>query len=394
MSTNDSKSLHNRLAKHLIDVPRSGIRDFFEIVSTMQDVISLGIGEPDFDTPWHIREASLFALERGATSYTSNLGLLKLRQAIANYVQKTFQVKYDPAKEVLISVGVSEALDIAIRALCNPGDEFLYHEPCYVSYGPLIQFAHGVPVVVPTTIEHEFRLTRDALEAAVTPRTKALLLNYPNNPTGAALTPEDTRSIAEFAIEHDLLVITDEIYAELTYIGAHQSIAALPGMRERTIFLHGFSKAWAMTGFRLGYACAPPELTDAMMKIHQYSMLCAPILSQEAGLEALKQPEHDIAEMRSEYNKRRHFLLNSFSEMGLSCFEPRGAFYAFPCIKDTGLTSKEFALKLLDEENVACVPGTAFGASGEGFVRCAYATSMDDLKEAMKRMAAFLKRLR
>ena len=390
MNTNGSKSLPDVLAKNLAEVPRSGIRDFFEVVSAMQDVISLGIGEPDFDAPWHIREASIFALERGATSYTSNLGLLKLRRAISDYVRDTFGLDYAPEEEILVAVGVSEALDLAIRAICNPGDEILYHEPCYVSYGPLIRFAHGAPVVVPTTVDNEFRLTRADLEKAVTPRTKALLLNYPNNPTGAALTPEEAKEIAEFVAEHDLILITDEIYAELTYDRAHVSVASFPGLRERTIFLHGFSKAWAMTGYRIGYACAPPVLTDAMMKIHQYTMLCAPILSQEAALEALKNPQADIGEMKTEYLKRRNFLLNSFAEMGISCFMPRGAFYAFPCIRNTGRTSKEFALRLLEQEKVACVPGTAFGPSGEGFVRCSYATSLDNLKEAVRRMGRFI----
>ena len=390
MNTNGSKSLPDVLAKNLAEVPRSGIRDFFEVVSAMEDVISLGIGEPDFDAPWHIREASIFALERGATSYTSNLGLLKLRRAISDYVRDTFGLDYAPEEEILVAVGVSEALDLAIRAICNPGDEILYHEPCYVSYGPLIRFAHGVPVVVPTTVDNEFRLTRPDLEKAITPRTKALLLNYPNNPTGAALTPEEAKEIAEFVAEHDLILITDEIYAELTYDRAHVSVASFPGLRERTIFLHGFSKAWAMTGYRIGYACAPPVLTDAMMKIHQYTMLCAPILSQEAALEALKNPQADIGEMKTEYLKRRNFLLNSFAGMGISCFMPRGAFYAFPCIRNTGRTSKEFALRLLEQEKVACVPGTAFGPSGEGFVRCSYATSLDNLKEAVQRMGRFI----
>lgn len=390
---NDSKSLHDVIARNLVDVPRSGIRDFFEIVSAMDDVISLGIGEPDFDAPWHIREASVYALERGATSYTSNLGLLKLRQAISVYLQRTMQLQYDAKTEILIAVGVSEALDLAVRAICNPGDEIMYHEPCYVSYGPLIQFAHGVPVPVPTCVENEFRLTREALEERVTKKTKALLLNYPNNPTGAGLTQENAQDIAGFVMDHDLILVTDEIYAELTYEGRHHSVAAVPGMRERTIFLHGFSKAWAMTGFRLGYACAPAPLTDAMMKIHQYTMLCAPILSQEAAMEALKDPESDITEMKSAYLKRRNFLLKSFAELGLPCFMPRGAFYAFPSIQATGLDSKTFALKLLEQERVACVPGTAFGASGEGFVRCSYATSIDALKIAVERIGRFLSSL-
>ena len=388
-----SKSLRNRIAPHIRDIPRSGIRDFFDIVSTMKDVISLGIGEPDFDTPWHIREAAIQSLEQGVTSYTSNLGLLSLRKALSAYVDRTFGVRYDAASEILITVGVSEALDLAVRALLEPGDEVLYHEPCYVSYAPVIVFAHGKPVAVETRAENGFRLTRADLEAKVTPRTRLLMLNYPNNPTGAALRPDDMRDIADFAVKHDLIVITDEIYAELTYDGKHSSIAALPGMKDRTIFLHGFSKAWAMTGFRLGYACAPAELTEAMMKIHQYTMLCAPITAQEAAVEALKQPEEDIEEMRAEYQRRRNFLHNSFNEMGLPCGKPAGAFYAFPSVGHLGLSSKEFALKLLDQEKVAMVPGTAFGPCGEGFVRAAYATGMDDLKEAMLRLDRFVKRL-
>jgi aminotransferase len=386
----DSKSLPERLAQQLAEVPRSGIRDFFEIVSTMQDVISLGIGEPDFESPWRIREASIFALEKGATSYTSNLGLLKLRQSVSRYLERVYGLRYDAKDEILVTVGVSEALDLAIRAICNPGDEIMYHEPCYVSYGPLIQFAHGVPVPVPTQVDTEFRLTREALEARVSDKTKALILNYPNNPTGAALTAADAEAIADFVRAHDLLLITDEIYAELTYDQAHVSVATQPGMRERTIFLHGLSKAWAMTGFRIGYACAPAVLTDAMMKIHQYTMLCAPILSQEAAAEALDRGEADREEMKQAYRLRRNFIHRAFDEMGVSCFMPRGAFYAFPYIGDTGLSSKEFAMQLLERERVACVPGPAFGPSGDGFVRCSYATSMDQLKEAMARMARFV----
>ena len=394
MSTNDSKSLRNRIAPHVRDIPRSGIRDFFDIVSTMKDVISLGIGEPDFDTPWHVREAAINGLERGNTSYTSNMGLIELRRALAGYVDKTFGVKYDPETEILITVGVSEALDLAVRALLEPGDEVLYHEPCYVSYRPVIIFAYGKPVAVETRGEDGFRVTRAQLEAKVTKRTKLLMLNYPNNPTGGVMSRSDLEEIAAFAREHDLIVLADEIYAELTYDSKHVSIASLPGMKERTIFFHGFSKAWAMTGFRMGYTCAPPELTEAMMKIHQYTMLCAPITSQEAALEALEKPEEDISEMRDEYARRRNFLHNSFAAMGLPCHKPLGAFYAFPNVKAYGLTSKDFALRLLDEERVAVVPGSAFGSCGEGFVRCAYATSMDDLKEAMLRLERFLKRLK
>ena len=383
----------SRIAAHVRDIPRSGIRDFFDIVSTMKDVISLGIGEPDFDTPWHIREAAINALERGSTSYTSNMGLLSLRQAIARYVETTYGVRYKPETEVLITVGVSEALDLALRAIIEPGDEILYHEPCYVSYAPVVIFAHGKPVAVETRAEDGFRLTRAQLEAKVTPRTKALMLNFPNNPTGATLGADDVREIAAFAVEHDLLVITDEIYAELTYDGTHVSIASMPGMKERTIFLHGYSKAWAMTGFRMGYACSTPELIEAMMKIHQYTMLCASIISQEAAVEALNSPGTDVEEMRSEYHRRRNFLYNSFKEMGLPCHTPRGAFYAFPYVGHLGLTSKEFALRLLDQEKVAVVPGTAFGPCGEGFVRCAYATGMEDLQEAMRRLARFTRTL-
>ena len=389
---NGSKSLRSRIAPHVRDLPRSGIRDFFDIVSTMKDVISLGIGEPDFDTPWHIREAAISSLERGHTGYTSNLGLIQLRKALSRYVERVFGATYDPASEILITVGVSEALDLAVRALLQPGDEVLYHEPCYVSYRPIIVLAGGVPVVVETHARDDFRLTRASLEAKVTPKTRLLMLNFPNNPTGAVLSAEDVRDIAAFVVERDLLVITDEIYAELTYDGKHTSIASLPGMKERTIFMHGFSKAWAMTGFRLGYACAPAELTEAMMKIHQYTMLCAPITAQEAALEALEHPEEDIEEMRSEYQRRRNFLHNSFHAMGLPCSKPAGAFYAFPQIGQFGIPAKEFALKFLDEEKVAMVPGTAFGPCGEGFVRAAYATGMDDLKEAMVRLERFIKK--
>lgn len=394
MPTNDSRSLHSFIARHVVDIPRSGIRDFFDIVSTMKDVISLGIGEPDFDTPWHVREFTVFALEHGATHYTSNMGLLELRRAIALYVEKTFRASYDPEKEILITVGVSEALDLALRALLNPGDEVLYHEPCYVSYRADVVLAHGRPLTVETRRDNDFRLTRAMLERQATPRTKLLLLNFPNNPTGATLRKEDLEEIAAFARERDLLVITDEIYAELTHDGEHTSIASLPGMKERTIFLHGFSKAWAMTGFRLGYACAPPELTEAMMKVHQYTMLCAPTMSQKAAIEALTKPETDVKVMADEYRRRRNLLVRGFEDIGLPCSRPGGAFYAFPSIGHLGISSRDFALKLLEEEKVAVVPGTAFGACGEGFVRCAYATSMDNLQEAMKRMGRFVKRLK
>jgi len=386
-------SISAKIASHIRDIPKSGIRDFFDIVSTMKDVISLGIGEPDFDTPWHVREAAIESLERGATAYTSNLGLLELRQALSAYVARTFDVKYDATAEMLVTVGVSEGLDLALRAILEPGDEVLYHEPCYVSYRPVITFARGIPVAIETRGADDFRVTREQLEAKVTKKTKAIMLNYPNNPTGATLRPEDVDMIADFARKHDLLVLSDEIYAELTYDGEHTCIASLPGMKERTIFFHGFSKAWAMTGFRLGYVCAPAPLTDAMMKIHQYTMLCAPITSQIAAVEALVKPEEDIAEMRNEYARRRNFIHASFEAMGMQCPRPRGAFYAFPSIQSFDITSKDFALQLLGEERVAMVPGTAFGACGEGFMRCSYATSMEEIKEAMARIARFLKRL-
>jgi aminotransferase len=376
------------------DIPRSGIRDFFEIVSTMKDVISLGIGEPDFDTPWHVRESTVFALERGATHYTSNFGYLELRRALARYVARSFRAEYDPNNEVLVTVGVSEALDLALRALINPGDEVLYHEPCYVSYRATILFAHGTPIAVETRPENAFRLTRAMLEARVTSRTKVLMLNFPNNPTGAIMSRQDLEDIAAFARERDLIVITDEIYGELTYDSPHASIVSLPGLRERTIFLHGFSKAWAMTGFRLGYACGPAELIEAMMKIHQYTMLCASSLSQKAALEALARPETDIVEMVDEYRRRRNFVAAAFADMSLHCHRPLGAFYAFPSIAQFGLSSRDFALKFLHEEKVAVVPGTAFGDCGEGFVRCAYATSMENIKEAMLRLARFTKKLK
>lgn len=389
---NGSVSLRDRVSATVRDIPRSGIRDFFDIVTTMKDVISLGIGEPDFDTPWHVRESTVFALERGVTHYTSNLGYLELRRALAKYVRKTFGAEYNPDTEVLITVGVSEALDLALRALLNPGDEVLYHEPCYVSYRATILFAHGVPRAVETKAENGFRLTRAMLEANCTPKTKALMLNFPNNPTGAVMSRADLEDLAAFARERDLIVITDEIYGELTYDAPHTSIVSLPGLRDRTIFLHGFSKAWAMTGFRLGYACGPAELIEAMMKIHQYTMLCASSLSQKAALEALARPDSDVGEMVSEYRRRRNFVVAAFADLGLECHRPLGAFYAFPSVAKFGLPARDFALQLLREERVAVVPGTAFGECGEGFVRCAYATSLDNLKEAVTRLRRFLAR--
>jgi aminotransferase len=393
MKTNDPKSLRNRIAGHVRDIPRSGIRDFFDIVSTRADVISLGVGEPDFVTPWHIREAAITALEQGVTSYTSNLGLLTLRKEISGYVRKITGVAYNPDNEILITVGVSEAMDLAVRALIEPGDEVLYHEPCYVSYSPVIIFAHGVPVKVETSAENGFKLTRKQLEAKVTKKTKLLMLNFPTNPTGAVLSRQEIEEIAAFAIEHDLIVLTDEIYGELTYDQQHISLLSVPGMKERTVYLHGFSKAWAMTGFRMGFSCAPPELTEAMMKIHQYTMLCAPVLSQKAAIEALRDPKRDIDEMRDSYCVRRNYMHSAFQDMGIDCHLPGGAFYMFPNIAKFGISSYDFAMKLLEAENVAVVPGTAFGACGQGFVRCCYATALDDIKEAMTRIARFVKTL-
>jgi len=393
MKTNAPKSLRNRIASHVRDIPRSGIRDFFDIVSTRSDVISLGVGEPDFVTPWHIREAAISALEQGVTSYTANLGLFSLRKALSGYVKNITGTDYNPDNEILVTVGVSEAMDLALRALIDPGDEVLYHEPCYVSYNPVITFAHGVPVRVETSVENGFKLTRAQLEAKLSPKTKVLVLNFPTNPTGAFLSQNETEEIAAFAIENDLIVLTDEIYGELSYDQPHVSFVSIPGMKERTVYLHGFSKAWAMTGFRMGFSCAPPELTEAMMKIHQYTMLCAPILSQKAALEALKNPESDIAEMRDSYCVRRNYMHGAFQEMGIDCFLPGGAFYMFPTIEKFGLSSYDFAMKLLEAENVAVVPGTAFGPCGEGSVRCCYATALDDLKEAMPRIARFVSEL-
>src|SRR5271170_1107351 len=362
-----SSSSTNFVADHVRDIPRSGIRDFFEIVQSMQGVISLGIGEPDFVTPWHIREAAIYALERGKTGYTSNLGLLRLREAISEYVSTDYHLQYDPATEVLVTVGVSEALDLALRAVLNPGDEVLYHEPCYVSYSPSIALAHGKAVAIGTREEDEFKLRPAALRAAITPRSKVLLLNFPTNPTGAVLSKVELEEIAAICREHNLLVITDEIYSELSYAEAHTSIASLPGMPERTIFLHGFSKAFAMTGFRVGYACGPAELIDAMMKVHQYSMLCAPILSQEAAIEALNRGEDGVKSMREQYHRRRDLVVGRLNGAGLTCRPPGGAFYVFPSVASTGLGEREFAYGLLDAQKVAVVPGSAFGENGRGF---------------------------
>ncbi len=390
-----NKIIKSRVAEHISVLPKSGIRDFFELVNSMgSDVISLGIGEPDFVTPWHIRESAIFAMEKGHTSYTSNLGLLSLRKEISSYVDKYYHIKYDPKTECIITVGVSEALDLIIRAIITPGDEIIYHEPCYVSYSPEIRMAHGVPVPVVTKEKNKFALDPKDFEKAITSKTKAILLNFPCNPTGASLTPEDVREIAKIAVKHDLIVITDEIYSELTYDGNHVSIASMPGMKERTIFLHGFSKAYAMTGFRMGYACGPADLIDAMMKIHQYSMLCASIIAQEAAVEALQHGRGEMEKMKAEYCRRRNLIVKRLNEIGLKCVMPKGAFYAFPNITSSGLSSKEFATRLLQEEKVAVVPGTAFSEFGEGYVRCAYAASFEDIEEAMNRIEKFVKKIK
>lgn len=388
-------NISERISTRVQGIPRSGIRDFFELVQGRDDVISLGVGEPDFSAPWHIREAAIYSLEKGETSYTSNLGLTNLRKGISGYVEQHFDTQYDPATEILVTVGVSEALDIAFRALLNPGDEVIYHEPCYVSYNPSIYLAYGQAVAIHTRARDNFALRAEDVEAAITPKSRVLMLNFPTNPTGAIEPPEELEKIATLCVKHDLIVITDEIYSELLYDRAkHTSILAFPGIRERSILLHGFSKAFAMTGFRLGYACAPPELTEAMMKIHQYSMLCAPITSQVAAVEALENGAPEVERMRKAYERRRNILLSRMEAMSLPCFKPGGAFYAFPDIREFGLTSKEFAMQLLEEEDVAAVPGDAFGSAGEGFLRCCYATDEQQLATALDRIADFIGRLR
>ena len=389
-----SEDLTKHVARHVSAIPKSGIRDFFELVQGCPEVISLGVGEPDFATPWHIREAAIYSLEKGRTTYTSNLGLMELRNKIAEYADKHFDVRYDPKTEILVTVGVSEAMDLALRALLNPGDEVIYHEPCYVSYHPGITLAHGVPVAVPTRAEDDFALRASDVAAKVTDRTRVILLNFPTNPTGARLPFAELEGIAEVAVKNDLIVISDDIYSELIYTDEpHRTIASLPGMRERTILLHGFSKAFAMTGLRLGYACAPAILTDAMMKIHQFSMLCASITSQDAAIEALENGLPEMEKMRRSYARRRRLVLRRFEEMSLPCFAPGGAFYVFPDIRGTGKSSHEFAIGLLKEKQVAAVPGNAFGTGGEGFLRCCYATAESELKEALNRIEEYLQTL-
>ena len=386
--------MRNPLADKVVEIKPSGIRKFFDIVSEMKDAISLGVGEPDFDTPWHIRDEGIYSLEKGRTFYTSNAGLKELKMEICNYMKRKQNIEYNYNDEVIVTVGGSEAIDIALRAMLNPGEEVIIPQPCYVSYEPCTILAGGVPVIIDLKAENEFRLTAEELEEAITEKTKCLILAFPNNPTGAIMTKEDLEKIAKIIIEKDIIVISDEIYAELTYDREHVSIASLPGMQERTILINGFSKAYAMTGWRLGYACGPANIIGQMTKIHQFAIMCAPTTSQYAAVEALKNGDEDVKEMREAYNQRRRYLVNAFREMGLECFEPFGAFYVFPCIKEFGMTSDEFATRFLEEEKVAAVPGTAFGDSGEGFLRISYAYSLDNLKIAMERFKRFVEKLR
>ena len=382
------------LSDKIQTIKPSGIRKFFDIVSEMKDAISLGVGEPDFETPWHIRDEGIYALEKGRTFYTSNAGLKDLRAEIGNYLSRTQGINYDPQSEILVTVGGSEAIDIGLRTIINAGDEVIIPQPSYVSYEPCAVLAGATPVIINLKAENEFRLTAEELEEAITHKTKVLILPYPNNPTGAIMGREDLEKIAKVVIEKDILVMSDEIYSALTYKGEHVSIAGIEGMKERTILINGFSKAYAMTGWRLGYACGPKEIIKQMTKIHQFAIMCAPTVSQYAAVEALKHGDEDVKKMRQAYNQRRRFLMNAFREMGLKCFEPYGAFYVFPCIKEFGMTSEEFATRFLEEEHVAAVPGTAFGESGEGFLRISYAYSLPTLKTAMERLNHFVNRLR
>ena len=386
--------MRNPLSKTITTIEPSGIRKFFDIVSEMDDAISLGVGEPDFDTPWHIRDEGIYSLEKGRTFYTSNAGLKELKIEISKYLDRRFGLSYDYNKEMLVTVGGSEAIDIAMRAMLDPQDEVLIPQPSYVSYVPCCVLANGTPVPIELKAENEFRLTAEELEAAITPKTKLLVMPFPNNPTGAVMEKKDLEAVAEVVKKHDLFVLSDEIYAELTCLDNHVSIASIPGMRERTIVINGFSKSHAMTGWRLGYACGPEVIIKQMLKIHQFAIMCAPTTSQYAAVEALRNGDEDVAMMREEYNGRRRYVLERFKEMGLSCFEPFGAFYAFPCIKDLGMTSDEFATKLLQTKKVAVVPGTAFGACGEGFLRISYAYSLDDLRIALDRVAEFVTEIR
>lgn len=386
--------MRNPLSKTIVTIQPSGIRKFFDIVSEMKDAISLGVGEPDFDTPWHIRDEAIYSLEKGRTFYTSNAGLKELKIEIDKYLTRRYGISYNYNDEILITVGGSEAIDIAMRSMLDPGDEVLIPQPSYVSYLPCAVLAGGVPVIIELKAENEFRLTAEQLEAAVTPKTKLLVLPFPNNPTGAVMEKEDLLKIAEVIIRHDLYVISDEIYSELTYLENHVSIASLPGMRERTIVINGFSKSYAMTGWRLGYACGPKIILEQMLKIHQYAIMCAPTTSQYAAVDALQNGDGDVAKMREEYNGRRRYLIHRFKEMGIDCFEPFGAFYVFPCIKEFGMTAEDFATQLLEAQKVAVVPGTAFGECGEGFLRISYAYSLDNLKKALDRIEIFINELR
>lgn len=386
--------MRNPLSDKIVEIKPSGIRKFFDIVSEMKDAISLGVGEPDFDTPWHIRDEGIYSLEKGKTFYTSNAGLMDLRKEICNYLARRFDCNYDAKTETLVTVGGSEAIDIALRAMINPGEEVIIPQPSYVSYEPCAILAGAKPIIINLKNENEFRLTAQELEDAITEKTKVLILPFPNNPTGAIMEKADLEAIREVIIKHDIFVISDEIYAELSYKEKHVSIASLPGMKERTILINGFSKAYAMTGWRLGYACGPDNIIKQMTKIHQFAIMCAPTTSQYAAVEALKNGDDDVRQMCEAYNQRRRFLMHEFERMGLPCFEPYGAFYVFPCIKEFGMTSEEFATKLLEEEKVAVVPGTAFGDCGEGFLRISYAYSIDNLKVALDRIEAFINRLR
>ena len=386
--------MRNPLADKVVEIQPSGIRKFFDVVSEMPDAISLGVGEPDFDTPWHIRDEGIYSLEQGRTFYTSNSGLKELKVEIANYLKRRMACSYDPNSEVMVTVGGSEAIDMALRAMLNPGDEVLIPQPSYVSYLPCTVLADGVPVIIELKAENEFRLTKQELLDAITDKTKVLILPFPNNPTGAIMEKEDLEAIAEVIREKDIFVISDEIYAELTYKGDPVTIASLPGMKERTILINGFSKAYAMTGWRLGYACGPKEIISQMVKIHQFAIMCAPTTSQYAAVEALKNGDADVEEMRTAYNQRRRYLMHAFEEMGLECFEPYGAFYVFPCIKEFGMTSDEFATRFLEQEKVAVVPGTAFGACGEGYLQISYAYSLENLKIAMEKLKHFIDNLR
>ena len=388
--------MRNPLSQTITSIAPSGIRKFFDIVVEMNDpeVISLGVGEPDFDTPWHIRDEGIYSLEKGRTFYTSNAGLKELKIEISKFLDRRYGLKYDSTNEILVTVGGSEGIDIAFRSMLDPGDEVLIPEPCYVSYLPCARLAGGVPVTIELKAEHNFRLTAEQVEAAITPKTKILVLPFPNNPTGAVMEKKDLEAIAEVVKKHDLFVLSDEIYSELTYLDNHVSIASLPGMKERTIVINGFSKSHAMTGWRLGYACGPKEIIGQMLKVHQFAIMCAPTTSQYAAVSALRNGDKDVAMMREQYNQRRRFLLHRFKEMGLECFEPFGAFYIFPCIKEFGMTSDQFATELLQAKKVAVVPGTAFGNSGEGFLRISYAYSLEDLKVALGRIEEFINDLR